>query len=101
MAVNGDLSWVKVRKLTNGFEGERAGSYTAVNSHMAGGVLELVNQLYKWKQVARSPQRIALKLQDAKKRLKNRRSFHIRAIMLSDFHRLFTVSLPSKRLLKL
>ena len=26
-------------------------SYTAVNSHMAGGVLELVNQLYKWKQV--------------------------------------------------
>ena len=40
-----------MRKLTNGFEGERAGSYTAVNSHMAGGALELVKQLCRLKQV--------------------------------------------------
>jgi hypothetical protein len=40
-----------MRKLTNGFESERAASYTAVNSHMAGGVLELVKQLCRLKQV--------------------------------------------------
>ncbi len=40
-----------MRKLTNGFRSERAGSYTAVNSHMAGGVLELVKQLCRLKQV--------------------------------------------------